>query len=475
MPIGMGIFCYHIFSLTGNTGKGVIMSEKRNGFSGKIGFILAAAGSAVGLGNIWRFPYLAAKYGGGIFLLVYLLLALTFGFSLLIAEFALGRKTGKSVIGAFAALNPKYRFIGWLGALIPAIVLPYYAVIGGWVLKYFGVFMSAKGSLAANDGFFETFISRPVEPVFWFLLFFGITALIVLSGVDKGIEKISKIAMPVLIVLTMFLTVYTLFIPGAMAGVRYYLSPDFSAFSVNTVLAAMGQLFYSMSIAMGVMITYGSYLKKDVDLESSVKQIEWFDTGIAFLSGLMIIPAVFAFSGGDTGALQQGQGMMFVTLPKVFQSFEGGTFIGAIFFLLVFFAAVTSSVAMMEAVVASVKDQWGWTRKTAVTIVTVVTILIGIFISMGYGNLSRWTIGDMHILDFFDFISNSVLMPIMALLTCLFVGYVISPKLLAEEIGLSGRFKRQKMFAFIIRYVAPAFIFIILLSSVLDMLGIWKL
>ncbi len=451
------------------------MNEKRIGFSGKIGFVLAAAGSAVGLGNIWRFPYLAAKYGGGIFLLVYLILALTFGFSLLIAEFALGRKTGKSVIGAFAALNHKYRFIGWLGALIPTIVLPYYAVIGGWVLKYFGVFMSAKGDLAANDGFFEKFISGSLEPCFWFLLFFGITAFIVFSGVDKGIERINKIAMPILIVLAVFITVYTLFIPGAMEGVRYYLTPDFSAFSVNTVLAAMGQLFYSMSIAMGVMITYGSYLKKDVNLESSVKQIEWFDTGIAFISGLMIIPAVFAFSGGDTNALQQGQGMMFVTLPKVFQSFEGGTFIGAVFFLLIFFAAVTSSVAMMEAVVASLKDRWGWKRKTAVLIVSAITVLLGVFVSMGYGVFSDWTIGNMHILDLFDFISNNVLMPIMAFLTCIFVGYIIDPQVLTEEVGLSGRFKREKMFTFIIRYLAPAFIFVILLTSVLEMLGILKI
>jgi len=282
------------------------MSEKRSSFTGKIGFVLAAAGSAVGLGNIWRFPYLAAKYGGGIFLLVYLILAVTFGFALMVAEIALGRKTGQSAITAFKSLDKRFSFVGVLAALIPALILPYYSVIGGWVTKYLAVFASGGASAAAADDYFTGFISKPVEPVGWFLIFIALTALIVLLGVEKGVEKVSKVMMPVLVVLTLFIAIYAMFMPGALEGVKYYLTPDFSKFSATTVLAAMGQLFYSMSLAMGIMITYGSYMKKDVNLEKSVRQIELFDTGIAFLAGLMIIPAVFAFSGGDEAALGKG-------------------------------------------------------------------------------------------------------------------------------------------------------------------------
>ena len=275
------------------------MEQKRSSFSGKLGFVLATAGSAVGLGNIWRFPYLAAQYGGGIFLLVYLILALTFGFALMCAEIAIGRKTGVSAIGAYKKLNKKFSFVGILASIVPIIILPYYSVIGGWIMKYLTVFISGNMTKAATDGFFDTFISSPSEPVGWFLIYLALTALVVLLGVEKGVEKVSKIMMPILVVLTVFIAVYSLFMPGAIDGLIYYVKPDFSKFSSTTVLAAMGQLFYSMSLAMGIMITYGSYMKKDVSLEGSVKQIELFDTGIAFLAGLMIIPATYAFSNGS--------------------------------------------------------------------------------------------------------------------------------------------------------------------------------
>jgi NSS family neurotransmitter:Na+ symporter len=312
------------------------VQEKRSSFTGKIGFVLAAAGSAVGLGNIWRFPYLAAQYGGGIFLLVYAILAVTLGFALMCAEIAIGRKTGSSAIGAFKKLNSKYSFIGVLASVVPVIILPYYSVIGGWVTKYLSLFISGNGALAAGDTYFSDFIGGTVEPIFWFSLFIGVTALVVLFGVEKGVEKVSKIMMPILVALTLFLGIYVLFLDGAMEGLVYYLKPDFSKFSFTTVLAAMGQLFYSMSLAMGIMITYGSYMKKEVNLESSVKQIEAFDFGIAFLAGLMIIPAVFSY--GSEADLGKGPGLMFMTLPKVFATMPGGEFIGALFFLLVLFA-----------------------------------------------------------------------------------------------------------------------------------------
>jgi len=450
-------------------------NEKRSSFTGKLGFVLAAAGSAVGLGNIWRFPYLAAKYGGGIFLLVYILLAVTFGFALMTAETALGRKTGLSAIGAFKELNKKYAFIGYIVAFIPAIILPYYSVIGGWVMKYLWVFLSGGIKDAANDAYFGAFISQTWQPVFWFFLYISVTAIVVLFGVEKGVERVSKIMMPVLVVLSIFIAAYSVFLPGAMDGVLYYILPDFSKFSATTVLAAMGQLFYSMSLAMGIMITYGSYMKKDVNLESSVKQIEYFDTGIAFMAGLMIIPAVFSFSGGTPEALGKGPSLMFVTLPKVFENMMGGTYIGVLFFILVLFAALTSSISLMETVLSIICDKLKVSRKISCLIVFVFSVTLGLLSTLGYGPLATVKIIGMQFLDFFDFISNSVLMPIVAFLTCVFVGYIIKPSSVIEEVELSGRFKNKNLFVFVIKYLAPVFIVLILVSSVLDAFGIFKI
>ncbi len=447
------------------------MAEKRSSFTGKLGFVLAAAGSAVGLGNIWRFPYLAARHGGGMFLLVYVILAITFGFALMCAEIALGRKTGQSAINAYGALCKKYAFIGWLSSVIPAIILPYYSVIGGWVCKYFTTFVSGGAADAAADGFFDSFIAQPFEPLFWFFVFIGITALVVLFGVEKGIETVSKWMMPLLAVLTAFVAIYGLFMPGALEGLVYYIKPDFSHFSVTTVVAAMGQLFYSMSIAMGILITYGSYMKKDVHLESSVKQIEWFDTGIAFMAGLMIVPSVFAFSGGDQAALNKGPGLMFVTLPKVFDSMAGGTLVGAVFFLLVFFAALTSSISLMETIVSILHDKLHWGRKKSALAVLLFSLLLGIPCSLGFGVLDGVSVGGMTILDICDFVSNNLMMPIAAILTCWFVGYVIKPQTLIEEMQQGGTFKRQKMFTVMIRYIAPICIVLILISSLLEVFG----
>ncbi len=454
------------------------MEKKRSSFSGKLGFVLAAAGSAVGLGNIWRFPYLAAKYGGGIFLLVYIILAVTFGFALMTAEISLGRKTGKSAIDAFKSLNKKWGFVGVLASIVPIIILPYYSVIGGWVAKYLTVFVSGGVTGAAADGYFETFIAKPFEPLGWFLLFIGATAIIVLLGVEKGIEKVSKIMMPVLIVLSIGIAIYSMCMPGALDGIKYYLLPDFSKFSATTVLAAMGQLFYSMSLAMGIMITYGSYMKKDVSINSSVSQIELFDTGIAFLAGLMVIPAVFSFSGGDETALGKGPGLMFITLPKVFESIPGvaGTIIGALFFILVLFAALTSSISLMETVVSIFRDKFGWGRKFTCIFVALGSILLGLPSSLGFGIWSNINIKGNTFLDMFDIFSNSILMPIVAFLTCIFIGFIIKPKAIIEEVELNGqKFSRKRLFVVMIKYIAPICIVLILISSILDVTGIVKI
>ena len=452
------------------------MSTKRSSFTSKIGFVLAAAGSAVGLGNIWRFPYLAAKYGGGMFLLTYIILSVTFGFSLMIAEIAIGRKTGLSAIGAFRALDRRFSFVGWLASVVPIIILPYYSVIGGWVMKYLVGFTTGKVAEMASDTYFGSYIGLTWEPVGWFFLFIGLTAIVVLLGVDRGVEAVSKIMMPILVMLITFIAGYTIFtMDGAMEGVLWYIMPDFSHFSLMTVIAAMGQLFYSMSLAMGIMITFGSYTKKDISIETSTHQIEIFDTSVAFLAGLMVIPAVFAFSGGDASALSAGPGLMFVTLPKVFNSMPAGSFIGAAFFIMVFFAALTSSISLMETIVSIFHDKLKLGRRTCCLLVLGTSLALGIPSSLGYSAWAEVKIIGMQLLDFFDFTSNSVLMPIVALCTCIFVSFFIKPKTLIEEVELSGKFKGKALFSVMIRYVAPVCILAILISSVLTAFGIIKI
>ncbi|MEF9946634.1 MAG: sodium-dependent transporter [Lachnospiraceae bacterium] len=450
--------------------------KQRSSFSSKIGFVLAASGSAVGLGNIWRFPYLAAKYGGGTFLLVYLILAVTFGFTLMIAEIAIGRKTGLSAIGAFKSLDKRFGFLGVLASIVPMIIFPYYCVIGGWVIKYFTVFISGGAKMAAGDSYFGGFIGKTGEPIGWLFLFIAFTAVIVMFGVEKGIEAVSKFMMPVLVILTVGISIYVLTIDGAMAGVAYYLQPHMKDFSVKTILAAMGQLFYSMSLAMGIMVTYGSYMKRDNHLESSVRQIEIFDTGIAFLAGLMIIPAVFAFSGGDQSALNAGPGLMFVTLPKVFYDMPMGGVIGTVFFVLVFFAALTSAISLMETIVSILRDKFHWSRMFTSLLVAGASLLIGIPSSLGFGIWSGISWAGMSILDIFDFASNSVLMPIVAFFTCIFVGHVIKTKVVSDEVKeTDGKFKGEKLFVVMIKWVAPIFLVAILVSSVLNAFGIFTI
>ncbi len=450
------------------------MKSSRSNFTSRIGFILSAAGSAVGLGNIWRFPYLAAQYGGGTFLLCYIILAVTFGFALMTAEIALGRKTGLSAIGAFSALNKRYRFVGVLVTLVPVIIFPYYSVIGGWVIKYFFTFLTGGVSAAAEDTYFTGFISGVSEPIVWFVIFTAIATAVVICGVEKGIEKVSKVMMPLLVVLTVGISLYVLTIDGAMEGVKYYVLPHMSDFSLKTLLSSMGQLFYSMSLAMGIMITYGSYMSKSTNLGSSVRQIEIFDTGIAFFAGLMIVPAVFAFSGGDPSALKAGPGLMFITLPKVFASIRFGGFLGTVFFVLVFFAAITSAISLMETIVSILMDFFHWSRRKTSILVFIYSLLMGVPSSLGFGIWDFVKPLGMSILDAWDFISNSILMPIVALLTCFFAGFVIKPKAIIDEACAEGAdFKGKHLFTVVIKWVAPVILVAILISSILNALGIF--
>jgi len=462
--------------------------QKRGSFSGSIGFVLAAAGSAVGLGNIWRFPYLAAKDGGGVFLLCYLILALTFGFALLTTEIAIGRKTGKSPLVAYGAMDKKFAWVGPVACLIPTIILPYYCVIGGWVLRYLGAFVTGGGTAAAADGFFTGFITSQFSPIIWFVLFLAATVLVVYKGVSNGIERFSKVIMPVLLLMIMAIAAFSLTLSHTDAngvtrtgleGMRVYMIPNFAGMTVGRFLVvlmdALGQLFYSISVAMGIMIAYGSYVRKETNIVKSVNQIEIFDTVVAFLAGLMIVPAVYTFMG--TEGMSAGPSLMFISLPKVFEAMGSvGTLVGVVFFVMVAFAALTSSVSVMEAVVSSVMDRWHVSRNKATAGVAVFALVGGIVVCLGYNvwyfdlRLPNDSVG--QILDVMDYISNYVLMPVVALASCVMVGWTLGPKSVIDEVTRNGeRFGRGKLYVAMIKVVAPVMLVFLLLQS----LGVFSL
>ena len=448
--------------------------KNRSTFSGKLGFVLSAAGASVGLGNIWRFPYLAAKYGGGIFLLVYIILALTFGYTMITAETALGRMTQKSPVGAYHSFGKSkwLSFGGWINAVIPILIVPYYSVIGGWVIKYLAEYIIGHGEKLAEDGYFGSFISSGVSTELCFVLFTFFTVAVIFGGVRNGVERVSKFMMPILVVLSLFIAIYSINLPGAAEGVKYFLIPNFANFSWMTVVSAMGQMFYSLSIAMGILITFGSYMKKDVSIEASTENVEVFDTGIAIMAGLMIIPAVFSFSGGDANSLQAGPSLMFITIPKVFAGIKMGSLIGILFFFLVLCAAVTSSIALTESAVSTFQDELGWGRKKSAAVITLIMLVLGTLSCMGYGPLASVKRLGMQMLDFFDVLTNSVMMPIAAIATCLLVSRKMGVEKIEEEMTLeNGKFKRKHIFNFMIKYLCPIFAAIILVSSVANAFG----
>ena len=462
--------------------------HKRGSFSGNVGFVMAAAGSAVGLGNIWRFPYLAAKDGGGRFLFFYIILALTFGFALLTTEVAIGRKTRKSPLTAYGAINKKLKGIGVIACLVPTLILPYYSQIGGWVLKYCVTYITGNGNEAVKDGYFTGFITAQGSPIAYGIVFLIITAGVVYLGVDKGIEKYSKILMPILLVLIIGISLYSLTISHTAAdgvtrtgieGLKVYLLPDFTGITFKelfiTVMEAMGQLFYSISVAMGIMIAYGSYVKKDMNLLQSINHIEFFDTLVAFLAGMMIIPAIYVFSGQE--GMSAGPGLMFISLPKVFQAMGGaGTIIGALFFIMVAFAAVTSSISVMEAIVSSAMDYFKFSRRKSAIIVAIYSVIGIVVVCFGYNRwyfelpLPNGAIG--QILDVMDYVSNNIMMPVVALATCILIGWIAKPETVIEEVTIGGvKFRRRRLYIVMIKYVVP----LMLVALLLQALGIIKL
>lgn len=457
--------------------------EKRNSFSGSVGFVLAAAGSAVGLGNIWRFPYLAAKDGGGLYLVIYLILALTFGFTLLTTEVAIGRKTKQSPLTAYGKLKSKWGFLGVLACLVPIIILPYYCVIGGWVVKYFLAYLTGEGAEAAADGYFTQYISGEWQPLLLMLLFLVVVAFIIFRGVNKGIESFSKVLMPLLLLLVIGIAVFSLTIHykdeagvtrTGLDGFKIYVVPDLDGMTIKgfftVLLDAMGQLFFSLSVAMGIMIAYGSYVRDDANLGKSINQIEIFDTVVAFLAGVMIIPAVYTFMGRE-GMKASGPSLMFVSLPKVFASMgKIGTLVGLLFFAMVLFAALTSAVSVMEAVVSSFMDKFHMSRVKAAAIETGIALAGGVLVCLGYNKLffeiKLPNGASAQILDIMDYISNNCFMPLVAIGTCILIGWILKPRIIIEEVEKSGcKFGRKRLFVVMIRYIAPVLLVILLLKS----------
>lgn len=455
--------------------------KQKNGFSGQIGFVFAAAGSAVGVGNLWRFPYLAAKDGGGLFLVIYLILVLTFGFTLLTTDIAIGRKTGKSAIYAYESMRKKWKFLGVLTFLVPVLIMTYYAVIGGWILKYITIYLLGSGEEAVSDNCFTSFISSPSSVAFG-LIFMLLTALIVYNGVEKGIERVSKFIMPVLLIMVIGIAVFSLTLKNTLEdgtvrtglqGLKVYLTPDFSGLTLQrflqVMLDAMSQLFFSLSVSMGIMITYGSYVKKDVDLNRSVAQIELMDTAVAFLAGVMIIPAVFVFSGLE--GMSAGPGLMFVSLPKVFYRMGfAGRMVGILFFVLAGFAALTSCISVLESIVANCMELLHTERKKTTKVLSVIYLAATAVIALGYSlfyveaPLPNGSTGQL--LDIMDYISNSFLMPFISLLSSILIGWIMKPDWIAEEMELNEtKFKRKWLYNVMIRYIMPVIMLVLFLQS----------
>ena len=455
--------------------------KKKSSFSGQIGFVLAAAGSAVGVGNLWRFPYLVAKDGGGLFLIIYIVLVLTFGFTLLTTDIAIGRKTGKSAVAAYETMRPGWKKLGLLTFLVPMLIMTYYAVIGGWILKYFTVYLTGDFAAAAEDSYFTGFITDP-SSVWYGLIFMLITGFIVYNGVEGGIERCSKFIMPILLVMVVGIAIFSLTLHASdesgvmrsgLDGLKVYLLPDVSGLTVSRFLQitldAMSQLFFSLSVSMGIMITYGSYVKKDVDLNKSVAQIEIVDTAVAVLAGMMIIPAIFVFSGMD--GMAAGPSLMFVALPKTFYAMgKAGYVIGLVFFLLTAFAALTSCISVLEAITANCMEIFHTERKKTTSVLTMIYLIATAVIALGYSifyvavNLPNGSTGQL--LDIMDYISNSFLMPLISVFSTILIGWIVGPKWIAEEMEHpNGKFSRKHLYNVMIKFVAPVIMVILFLQS----------
>lgn len=438
--------------------------EERGSWGSSFGFIMAAAGSAVGLGNLWKFPYLAGKNGGAVFVIVYLAIVVLVGFTMMLGEMIIGRKTQLDPYGAYKKLNKNWGFLGFIGILTAFLILSYYSVVGGWVIKY--VVATITGSIGADKAtYFNGFIKASVEPLIYHGVFMILTVAIVFKGISGGIEKASKIMMPALFLMLIIVAIRSITLNGASAGLSYYLKPDFRKFNARVLVDALGQVFFSLSLGMGALITYGSYLKGDENLEKNALIIPGLDTAVALLAGFAVLPAVFAFGFEPS----QGAGLMFITLPAVFEAMPMGAIFGIIFFVLVFFAALTSAISLLEVAVSYGIDQRKWSRNKAVAIFAFLMFIIGIFASLSMGPMADFHIPlfNMGVFDTLDFFTSNILMPVGGLLMAIFIGYIWGVDEAIAEVKKSPgvSFKLEKFWTILIRYVVPIAIFIVLLSS----------
>ncbi len=441
------------------------MKANKEQWSSKFGFIMAAAGSAIGLGNLWKFPYIAGTSGGAVFLVVYIIFLLLLGVPILLSELAIGRYAGLNAIDSCAKINSKWGFAGAFGVFGSFGVMSSYCVVGGWVIRYI---INSITFTNMNADYFTEYSAQSFEPILWMAVFLIITCAIVSGGVSNGIEKVSTIMMPVLFVFLVIIMIYCLTLPNAVKGVKFFLVPDFSSITslsdfADILLNAMGQVFFSLSLGMGTLITYGSYLDKNNNLTASTFTIVILDTAVAVIAGLAILPAVFSFGFEAT----EGFGMIFRILPSVFAQMKGGAVIAAIFFILVLFAALTSSISLLEVIVAWVCSKTKLSRLWAAVIVTLLIFIAGIFASLSVGAVPDIKIGNMSMFEVYTFVSDKIIMPLGGLFICILTGYVWGTNRASKEISNNGKLKFpiKKLFSVSVRYIAPALIAVIFITS----------
>ncbi len=442
---------------------------KRDGFTSKFGIIAAAAGSAIGLGNIWRFPYVVGESGGGAFLLIYLSFVLLLGIPVMLSEFVIGRKARRNAYGSFKKIAPGtlWPVVGIMGIVAAFVILAFYSTIAGWTLHY--VYLSLVDGFAGKGttdltSMFESFQASRFMPLFWQMLFILITAFIILSGVKKGIEKYSKILMPFLVVLLLGLCIRSLTLPGSMQGLTFLFSPDFSQINAAVILSALGQAAFSLSIGMGALITYASYFPKNTNLANTAFEVSIADVIIAILAGIAIFPAVFALGMEP----DSGVGLIFMVLPNVFLQIPGGYFVALAFFVLLSIAAVTSSISIMEVVVAFVVEEFKVKRQHATIITVVAAAFVGVFCTLSWSTFQEVTISEMSIFDTLDFAASNILLPLGGLLIVVFVGWYMNNMQVKEEMSNAGllRLKFFMVFKFVVRFIAPIAIALVFLNGI---------
>lgn len=444
-------------------------NEPREHWTSRIGFILAAAGSAVGLGNIWRFPYVAGTEGGAAFLIIYLIAIVLIGYPVMVTEMTMGKKTQRNPVGAFKKLAPNtpWYLVGGLGVLTGFVILSYYSVVAGWSIHYIVESITGLAPGVEYDVLFGEHISQVGQPIFYHAIFMGIVVSIIASGVVDGIQRAVKTLMPILFVLLLVLIGRSLTLEGAMEGIGFYLSPEFGDVSIRTLNNAIGQSFFTLSLGMGAIITYGSYLSKDENIGDNAAHVVWLDTLIAVLAGFAIFPAVFAL-GLDPAA---GPGLTFITLPAVFAEMPAGSFFGFLFFLLLTIAAVTSAISLLEVVVAWITDERGWERKKAAMTLGLIIFLVGIPPVLGYSAWSDFEFAGMDVLDTYDFFADSLFLPLGGLLTALFAGHVYKAKNLADDANeTQGKINIGSWYGPLIKYIIPIGIAIVIAVNLFDVL-----